>query len=203
MSDHVANEVQAVHGSRTVRPRVVVAGPGLAHTRQHVERRVPGMGRVRVGASVEKPCGQLEVAVGHRDQKRRRSGADGAAARQRTAPLDRLAWRRRVHVDTRPEQRLHHVDPSFAHGEQERREAGVQGRVGLRADLEQQFDDLQVALGGRPHERRLAPLGFAEVDVGAGLVERFDHLDPAGPRRGHEDRLAAREHRVGVGSRGQ
>ena len=143
------------------------------------------------------------MAVRHGDQQRRRPGADGATARQRSVPLHRLARRRRVHVDARPEQGLHHVDPSFADREQKRREAGVQSRVGVRTDLEQQFDDFQVAFRGRPHERRLAPLGFAEVDVGAGLVERLDDLDPAGPRRGHEHRLASSQHGVGVGARGQ
>ena len=161
------------------------------------------MGSIRIGARVEQPRRELEVTVGHGYEKRRRTGSYRTAARQRAIPLHRLARRRRVHVDARPEQRLRHLDPAFSDREQKRCVAGVEGRVRIGADFEQQLDDLQVALCDRPHECRLAAPRLAEVDIGAGLVERFHDLDPAGPRRGHEHRLAAGQHRVRVGAAGK
>ena len=51
---------------------------------------------------------------------------------------------------------------------------------------EQEFDDVGMLTGGRPHQRRLSTVTLLDVDVSAPGKQRAQHVDAATARRLHE-----------------
>ena len=93
-------------------------------------------------------------------------------------------------------------DAPFAHGEEERREAGRQRGPEIGSGLEQHLDDRRMSIGGRPHQGGL-PVPFLRIDVRAPGQQRLHGPELAGASGGHQGRLAAAQSPVRIGAGGE
>ena len=76
-------------------------------------------------------------------------------------------------------------------------------RVDVGAAAGEQRDDVGVILGRRPHQRRLAELRFAGVDVGAAIEQHLHGRGVSGSRRRHQHGLSFGHDRVGARAGGE
>ena len=136
-----------------VRRRIVVADAGLAHDRDRVEHRVAGQIGIRIGAGVEQLGREREVRVAHGQEQRAscRRAAAGRHSRAGAAPSTGIGSFTSTPASSRTRTT---VEPSFAHRKQQRREAGRQPPVDVRAGRDRASARRRHGLRRRPTSAR-------------------------------------------------
>ena len=168
-----------------------------------VQRRIPGVGRVRVGALLQQEDRNVTVSAVRGDDRRARAvgrlvvyvgaGRDEQFCRGKIShPRREQQWRvaalrklRDILRIPRFRRRLDDLRPDLR--------PGIDGG----AVSQQHVDDRGMALGHRPHQRRLAAAG-RERRVRAGLEEPSSDARRADARRSHQRRLAGEQRGVRV-----
>ena len=76
------------------------------------------------------------------------------------------------------EERTHHLDAPFTHGEEERRESGIERRIDVGARFDERPHDRRVPFGCGPHERGLS-VPLTRVVFRAAHEQRLHRVDAA------------------------
>ena len=198
--EQLLDDLQA---GRRIERRLI--GPAAARKRVQVHRRIERRPPVpvplaRVRALLNQIRGEVEVAVEDRQQQR--------------ADLLRIG---QVQIGAGVGQILRAVDAAFARRVQQRRQSARRPVNGARlggdlplpvvdrrpgvdvgAGRDERLHHRGLALGGRPHQRRLpAPL-FHGVDLGAPAQQRLRRIDTAGARDDHQRGLTVGVRRLDV-----
>ena len=105
-----------------------------------------------------------------------------------------------VHAGAAVQQDAHRRQVTAAHGEQQRREAGLRAALHVRTRADQQADDVSMTFRGRPHQRILTAPSLDRANIGAARQQRLDRRNRARARRTHERRLAFGVRGVGIGA---
>ena len=202
MRNQLPGELEARHGARPSRCRIVAAGDArLTHPGELVQRGPAARRGIGVGAAIQQIGRQLEVGAAGGKQKRVQPGVRGPTLHDATGGQGRVDRQLLVQVRAGFQQRLDHVNLSLARREQQRREPPVRPCAQVRPVGHQGGNGRGVALGRGPHQCGLPLPVLMRVGVGAGVEQQLDCLDVAGPRRGHQRRLALHARRVRVGAR--
>ncbi len=144
--------------------------------------------RVRVGAAIQQPGGELVVRIRGREQEHVRS-----RVRWRWR---RVLWRalpnrqRVVHVCAGLDQRVHRRDSAFASGKQNCGESSIRTRAHVGATRHERLDDRGVPLRRGPHQRGLTAPLFFHVGIGAARKQQVDGIDFPRASRHHERGLS-------------
>ena len=136
---------------------------------------------IGIGAPLQQEVGECDLPDDDRVGQRVRSVGSGL-----------------VHAGPRGEQDAGGLDVAVAGGGDQRRERLPRSGMDIGAPLDQRADDVPVAPGDRPHQRRLVGGGGGRVDVGPAGEQRPHDVEAAGARGCHQRRQAVRLRRVGI-----
>ena len=193
-------ELYASHLAGARRRRVVVAGSGLANSRDGMQHRKSGSSGVGIGSGVKQRGGQFKVSVFDCDQQCARAKGRSSPVAARSAGFVGRRTNRVIRVRTGLNECLQGFDPPLASREKQCCKARRQTHANVGSCLDEFPYDLGVTLRRSPHQRCLPSDTIPGAYVGPSIQERPYRTDVPRPSCRHQSRLAPPEGIVWVGS---